>query len=337
MVEKSKKILTLFRRRRPNELRYFVRVSHTAQDRLRTELVGEVALSLANQVIEACAERGIVLMPLKGVLLLGRWPALRGRRDLVDIDLLVRGSDIEAVSLVLDALGFEATVCSSAGRTFVSDAWPLSIDMHHHLFPHGLFRMSTDGVFSRAELDASLFAAPVARMSDENVLAHLIGHFVKGRGTFRQDTSLDDIRWLLREGLYRLEDAGALGSHFRALGLQRAAGYVLGHGSFRNEPIACAAVRSLELSRWDRMAIAVARLDTNANAGLPRWWTPHLLDRSFVAGSRSLFAHADEAARRLMTRFTRRWGSMWRTSSVTEATQRAADSTPSHADRALRA
>lgn len=296
-------------------------MDHTAQDRLRTALVGELAVNLADQVFEACAERGIVLMPLKGVLLLRRWPALRGRRDLVDIDLLVLSSDVEALTLVLHALGFEPTVSSSAGRTFASDSWPLSIDVHHHLFPHGLFRMFTDGVFSRAEIDASLFAAPVARMSDEDLFAHLVGHFVKGRGTFRQDTSLEDIRWLLREGLYRLEDAGALGSHFRALGLQRAAGYVLGHESFRDEPIACAAVRSLELSRWDRMAIAVARLDTSANAGSPRWWTPHLLDRSFVAGSRSLFAHANEAARRLVTRLTRRWGSKWRTGSVTEATQ----------------
>jgi hypothetical protein len=128
-----------------------------------------------------------------------------------------------------------------------------------------------------------------------------------------------------------------LGIHFRALGLQRAAGYVLGHESFRNEPVACAALRSLELSRSDRMAIAVARLGTNANAGSPRWWTPHLLDRSFVAGSRSLFAHADEATRRLATRFTRRRGPKWRTSSATEATRRVADSTPSRADRALRA
>ena len=313
------------------------RVDHTARNRLRTALVGDLALSLANQVFEACAERGIVLMPLKGVLLLGRWPALRGRRDLVDIDLLVRSSDVEAVTRVLRALGFEATVSTSAGRTFASDSWPLAIDMHYRLFPHGLFHMLTDGVFSRAEIGAAIFAASAARMSDEDVFAHLIGHFVKGRGTFRRDKSLDDIRWLLEEGVYRLEDADALGSHVRALGLQRAAGYVLGHESFRDEPVACAVVRSLELSRRDRMAIAVARLDTNANAGSPRWWTPHLLDRSFVAGSRSFFAHADEATRRLVTRFTRRRGSTWRTSSVTEATRRVVDSKPSRADRALRA
>lgn len=295
-------------------------MSHTARNRRRTALVGELALSLANQVVEACAERDIVLMPLKGVLLLGRWPALRGRRNLVDVDLLVRPSDIETVTLVLRALGFEATVRSSAGSTFVNDAWPLSIDMHHDLFPHGLFRMSTDGVFSRAELDDSLFAAPVARMSDEDVFAHLIGHFVKGRGTFHEDTSLDDIRWLLRRGVFRVEDADAVASHFRELGLQRAAGYVLGHESLQNEPIASAAVRSLQLSRLDRMMIAVARLGTNANGGSPPWWTPHLLDRSLVAGSRSLFAHADEARRRLMARFTGRWGPAWRTSSATEAT-----------------
>ena len=297
------------------------RVDHRAQDRLRTTLVGELALSLANQVFAACAERGIVLMPLKGVLLLGRWPALRGRRDLVDIDLLVLSSDVEALTLVLHALGFEATVSSTAGRTFASNSWPLSIDVHQHLFPHGMFRMPTDAVFSRAEMDASLFAGRVARMSDGDLFAHLIGHFVKGRGAFRQDTSLNDIRWLLREGLYRLEDADTLGNHLWALGLQRAAGYVLGHASFRDEPVACAVVRSLELSRRDRMAIAVARLDTRANADSPRWWTPHLLDRSLVAGSRSLFAHADEGTRRLVTRFTRGRGSKWRRSSVTEATQ----------------
>jgi len=313
------------------------RVDHTTQDRLRTTLVGELALRLANQVFEACAERGIVLMPLKGVLLLARWPALRGRRDLVDIDLLVRSSDLEALTLVLHGLGFEATVSSTAGSTFASDSWPLSIDVHQHLFPHGLFRMSTAGVFSRAAIDASLFSAPAARMSDEDVFAHLIGHFVKGRGIFLRDTSLDDIRWLLREGVYRPEDADALGRHFRTLGLHRAAGYVLGHESFRDEPVARAVLRSLELSRWDRMAIAVARLDTSANAGSPRWWTPHLLDRSFVAGSRSLVAHADEGVRRLVTRFRKRRGSEWRRGSATEATQRVADSTPSRADRALRA
>jgi hypothetical protein len=89
-------------------------VDYTVQDRLRTALVGELAVNLADQVFEACAERGIVLMPLKGVLLLRRWPALRGRRDLVDIDLLVLSSDVEALTLVLHALGFEPTVSSSA-------------------------------------------------------------------------------------------------------------------------------------------------------------------------------------------------------------------------------
>jgi len=296
------------------------RVDHVAQDRLRTTLVGEMALNLSNRVFEACADRGIALMPLKGAFLLARWPALRGRRDLVDIDLLVRSSDIEALTLVLHALGFEATVDSSAGSTFASDSWPLSIDVHHDLFPHGLFGMTTDGVFSRAAIDTSLFAAPVARMSDRDLFAHLIGHFVKGRGTFRQDTSLDDIRWLLKENLYRLEDAETLGAHFRALGLQRAAAYVLGHESFRDDPIACAAHRALKLSRWDRIVIAMVRLDTSTNAGSPRWWTPHLLDRSLIAGSRSLVAHAYEAARRVLTGFSSRRGSRWRTGSAPEAT-----------------
>lgn len=284
-------------------------MSDIAHDRLRSAVVGELALRLANLVIEAGAARGIVFMPLKGVLLLARWPVLRGRRTLVDIDLLVRSSDEGAAVRVLRELGFETTVGSSAGITFVNEAWPLSIDMHRELFPHGLFRVSADGLFSRAELDASLFSAPVARMSDDDLLAHLIGHFVKGRGRFAEDKSLDDLRWLLRHDVIRLEDAVRLGAHLRALGLQRAAGYVLGHASFRDEPVALAILGALELSRADRMAIAVARLDTRLNENTPRWWTPHLLDRSLVAGSGSLLWHAEEGLRRLMARLSEQAGS----------------------------
>jgi hypothetical protein len=269
-----------------------------------TALVGELALRLGNQVIGACAERGVVLMPLKGVLLLARWPDLRGRRDLVDIDLLARPQDVRTVGLVLRTLGFERTAGSSAAGTFASDAWPLSVDLHHQLFPHGLFDASTDGVFSRAELDESLFADPVARMSDEDLISHLIGHFVKGRGTFLRDKSLDDIRWLLKQGCFRPRDGDRLAAHIRELGLLRAAGYVLGHGSFRDEPLASAVFRALRLSAVDRTTIAIAQLSTDANGGSPRWWAPHLLDRSIFAGSRSFFNHADEGVRRLARRLT---------------------------------
>lgn len=284
-------------------------------------LVGELAHSLANRVIGACAEHGVVLMPLKGVLLLSRWPALRGRRDLVDVDFLVRSGDVEPVTFALASLGFEATVRSSAGCTFSSEAWPLSIDLHHDLFPHGLFRVSTDAVFARAEIDASLFDAPIARMSDEDVFAHLIGHFVKGRGAFHEDKSLDDIRWLLAQGLFDLERADVLGSHLRELGLRRAAGYVLGHESFRDDHIASAVLASLELGWLDRITIAVAHLGVHTKGGSPRWWTPHLLDRSLIAGSRSLRAHAEEAVRRIIAGLMECRGATWRRRSATEATR----------------
>lgn len=267
-----------------------------------TALAGELALRLANQVSAACAEHGIVLMPLKGVLLLSRWPSLRGRRDLVDIDLLVRPAELEAAVHVLGGQGFQPTLCSSAGITMISEAWPLPIDLHQALFPHDLFRVSTEELFERAELDTSLFVAPVARMADEDLFAHLIGHFVKGRGTFRQDTSLDDIRWLLGQGLFSLDDADALGAHLRQLGLQRAAGYVLGAASFAAEPVASAALRGLRLSRRDRVAIALAHLGTSSNEDRPRWWTPHLLDRSLVAGAHSFVDHAGEGAQRYLAR-----------------------------------
>jgi hypothetical protein len=169
-----------------------------------------------------------------------------------------------------------------------------------------MFRASTEEVFARAALDESMFVAPVAKMSDADFLGHLVGHFVKGRGTFRADKSLDDIRWLISQGVYRLEEADALSAHLRELGLQRAARYVLGHESLRHDPTLSAVLRSLEPSLADRTAVAVARLSTESNADTPRWWTPHLLERSLVAGLRSLLAHANEGARRLMAPLTHR-------------------------------
>lgn len=300
-------------------------MSDRAPEHLRVALVDELALTLANRVIEACAARGVVLMPLKGVLLLARWPALRGRRDLVDVDFLVRPSDLETVTSVLRSLGFEPTVRSSAGATFASDAWPLAIDVHAFLFPHGLFGLSTESVFSRASLDDGLFAAPVARMSDEDLFAHLVGHFVKGRGTFRRDTSLDDLRWLQQRDCLSVRDAHAVAARLRQSGLRRAAGYVLGHHSVREEPVASAVLDALRLSWVDHLTIVLARVGADTHDGSPRWWTPHLLDRSLPAGLRSLVTHAAEAGHRGIRGVTSRWGSTWRASSASRVTRRPLD------------
>lgn len=269
------------------------------ENRERTKLVGELALRLANEVIEACAVQGVVPMPLKGVLMLARWPELLGVRDLVDVDLLVRPGDVLTLVDVLRRQGFEMTVSSSAGIVFASDAWPFSIDVHHRLFPHGLFDAPTSGMFARAKDDATLFVAPVVRMSDEDLLAHLVGHFVKGRGVFGDDKSLDDIRWLFERGVFPFEAAEPLARHLRRLGVHRAAGYTFGHASFRRYPVVPALLRSLELTAVERCVVAAARLDTILHASEPRWWTPHLLDRSLLAGSRSLALHAEEGALRL--------------------------------------
>jgi hypothetical protein len=82
---------------------------------------------------------------------------------------------------------------------------------------------------------------------------------------------------------------------------------VLGHESLRAEPFAGDTLRFLRLSRLDHVAIAAAHLGTSANQGIPRWWTPHLLDQSFLAGSRSLLNHADEAVRRAVVRAMDDW------------------------------
>jgi hypothetical protein len=94
---------------------------------------------------------------------------------------------------------------------------------------------------------------------------------------------------------------------------------VFGHPSFRDESLAGAVLRSLDLSPADRATIAIARMGVGWNRGVPPRWVPHLLDRSLAAGALSLAAHLDEVMRRLSGHVTGRWGSTWRTRSANQA------------------
>lgn len=106
--------------------------------------------------------------------------------------------------------------------------------------------------------------------------------------------------------MFRIEGGGALGAHLRKLGLQRAAAYTLRDESFKDDAIVQMLLRSLRLTPVDRAVVAAARLETRLHGNAPRWWTPHILDRSLFAGSRSLVDHAEEGGRRVARQLVER-------------------------------
>ncbi|MGB5810586.1 MAG: nucleotidyltransferase family protein [Polyangiales bacterium] len=252
-----------------------------ANDELACSLAADLAVRLADEAIVALEHVGITVAPVKGVMLLARWPALRGRRDLADVDLLVACEDFGRAMRALGTLGFEPTSHTNRGATLVRDDWPLSIDLHHRLFGPHLFDLSTRAVLGRAELDDALFAAPVLRVDDMDALAHVVGHAVKSRLRPDDPVVLDDVDWLLGALAF---DARGLAAHLNALRLRRAAGYVLGASASRGYVGAGEVVEYLGLDARDHAAIRAAGAWPGA------YWTPHLLNGSLSRGALSLSA-----------------------------------------------
>jgi hypothetical protein len=250
------------------------------------ELAADLAQRLAHDALDALASRGITAAPLKGVLLLRLWPELRGRRDLSDVDLLVSPGEFTTSVDALCTLGFEVTSQTTRGATLASDKWPLSLDLHHRLFPPFLFRFPTAALLQRAERNELLFDRPILRLDDRDLFAHVLGHAVKSRVPADAEHVVDDVEWLLRA----LDvEPRRYATHLRRAGMRRAAAYVLGSHACRALPRAAELVEQLHLSAPDRATIRLARAQPMA------YFTPHLLNESFVRGAASFAAQVPEA------------------------------------------
>lgn len=249
------------------------------------EFAADLALRLAGEALEVLGDSGITAAPLKGVVLLRRWPELRGHRDLADVDLLVEPERFRGAVGALGGLGFQPTSFTFRGATLARKDWPLSIDLHHRLFGPHLFNMPTVEVMGRAERDDEFFAGLSMRVCDEDLFAHVLGHAVKSRMRLDDTHAVDDVRWLLRALPVRPE---AHAHHLRRLGMHRAAGCVLAAPAYEQQPLAREIVDRLALTVEDRAAIRMARARTTA------YWAPHLLNSRPMEGVRSFSAQVRE-------------------------------------------
>jgi hypothetical protein len=262
------------------------------------ELAANLALRLTGEALEALGRIGICAAPLKGVVLLSRWPELQGHRDLADVDLLVAPEEFVMAVQALRVQGFEPTSYTFHGTTLVHSDWPLSIDLHHRLFGPHLFDMPTAAVLARAQRDDTSFGAPSMRLCDADLFAHIVGHAVKSRMRPEDVRAVDDIRWLLQTlAIHPTEYA----NHLRHLGLHRAAAYVLGARAYRKEPLAHEIVERLGLDVHDRTAIRAAGVWPTA------YWTPHVLNPRPMQRALSFSAQVRED----LGWRVRRWSSSW--------------------------
>jgi Uncharacterised nucleotidyltransferase len=256
-----------------------------------------VAREVLRDAVMILGERGIPVMPLKGVLfqqILYTDPADRG---LCDVDVLVPERRFaEAIGLLLDR-GFRPW---SAGPSWIEAALlsprGLPLDLHRRIFCAWRYRISTDDLFRRASLDTELIGAPLWIMHPEDTLAHLIGKFVSDHVHAEAAPRLHEIARVAAH--YALEPA-SVARHLTSCGLARAARHVLAHGVRElGEPFFEATLRQLPKDRRGELVVQVAerlarRLDRTALAPL----SAHLLNTTLPRGAASLGMAALYAAR----------------------------------------
>lgn len=252
-------------------------------------------VAVGREVLRAAAEAlratGIALVPLKGVYLHACVYEHPEQRPITDVDVLVPEHRFDEARVRLETAGWRWSPVHASEAVATHASFALPLDVHRRLFLPGVFDLSTEAVFARARVDASAFGVQVCLPDPQDVLAHLVGHFVKSRGGPDDHAHLEDFERLARSAAL---DPGESARHLERVGMARAARHALGYAATRT-PTGFAS-RVLAQLRRDRVGDALAwaarfsasRLPAGAALGA---WSGFALERSLARGGIVLARH----------------------------------------------
>ncbi len=185
-------------------------------------LIGRAVLEESARLL---GERSIPVMPLKGIWLGAAVYAEPSQRPITDVDVLVPEPDYAIACAVLQENGFSLRGSNASEAGFISDRYPLPLDLHRRLFSRGAFCMPTEALFARGQRDRTLFGFDIIAPDPLDVFAHLVGHFVKSRGG-RDSLAFRLLDFVALPERYQL-DPRLTAQHLVSCGLGRACRYAL--------------------------------------------------------------------------------------------------------------
>jgi hypothetical protein len=227
------------------------------------------------------AVAGIPLMPLKGVLFAYWLYENPGERLGGDVDLLVPADHFDrAIGALLDK-GFtlDEGWTNPHERTLLAPGLGVEIDLHRGLFQPGRYRIRTADLFERGRSDRSLFGIPITLPDPLDAFAHVVGHEAGDRAPGLAPRKRRDLdRLTARFALHPRRVA----AHLEAMGLARAARYVLGAES--------GVVRALRPDPFGERLVALVRAAGRRFPGhtLPSRLAGHLLNASLPRAAAAL-------------------------------------------------
>ena len=262
---------------------------------LFTALAGR---QLVREVAAILAPEGILVAPMKGVLLHALACSDPRARPLADVDVLVRERDAPRARELLTRAGFRV---AGHGLAAVTLAPPrghlLLLDLHHRLYPYQRFGPEPGALLARARRDREAFGVEVLEMHPLDLYAHLVGHFLKDRRDARQAQALAELAGVAERLALSPNDVA---THLEAEGLSRAARYTLSFAEASGDRFAAEVLARLApdplgeaLAAWTRRAVS-SRPQPAKVAAIPA----ALLDRTLADGLASLCIQARWAVAR---------------------------------------
>ncbi|HTV25708.1 MAG TPA: nucleotidyltransferase family protein [Polyangiaceae bacterium] len=272
----------------------------SSRSAVRAFTTAVIARETLKDVATLLGERGIPVMPLKGVLFqLLLYPDPAARR-LCDVDVLVPEARFAEAIEVLVQHGYRP---ASAGPSWIEAALEsprgLPVDLHRRVFCALRYRMPTHEQFARATLDEQQLGVALHLQHPLDSLAHLVGKFVSDHVHAEATARLAEIERLVAH--YALEP-GAAARHLERCGLGRAARHVFSRAAREREHEFHAALLA-ELPGGVMTAAVVelaGRLARRFEHGPLAPLSAHLLNTSLWRGACSLLlavAYTGEHAR----------------------------------------
>jgi putative nucleotidyltransferase-like protein len=168
-----------------------------ADERVRRLVFDAVAVDGLRRVLEVGREAGVVLAPVKGVVL-ARWLyASVDERPYRDLDLVVSPRDLPRMIAAVKARGWVVRHVSVEMGELEFEVGKLVVEIHAEFGRRDLTRLTIDDVLARASVDRGTFPFEVLRIDEADHFLLLVANVTKKSYTYANRHQPADLERLL--------------------------------------------------------------------------------------------------------------------------------------------
>jgi hypothetical protein len=168
-------------------------------ERVRRLLFDTVAVSVLRKVVEAAASAGVMVAPVKGVVL-SRWLYDDvSDRPYRDLDVIIARDDLPRMAAAVESRGWPVQVHSSEMGELEFTVDRMTVEIHAEFGRRDLSRLTTAELLARSAVDARTLLFEIRRIDDIDHFLLLVANVTKKSFTYANAHQPDDLeRFIVR-------------------------------------------------------------------------------------------------------------------------------------------